>query len=158
MTIPQSQRGPQGRTTHGAIYRKASSTCLWSTQPSRRKAPRRWETIAVSESYINKECRNIWVWNDIIFRNVYKEDTDKNLFIGTNLRYLFRKMKLRISTIWQCSSLISVSLALHLTNSHQEVLKLQQNASCKLILVSRNPTVKKFWISDLPRACLIRST
>lgn len=71
------------------------------------------------------------------------ENTDKNL-IGTNLRYLFRKMKLRISTIWQCSSLISVSLALHLTNSHQEVLKLQQNASCKLILVSRNPTVKKF--------------
>lgn len=32
-------------------------------------------------------------WNDIIFRNVYKEDIDKN-FIGKNLRYLFRKMKL----------------------------------------------------------------
>lgn len=49
--------------------------------------------MEVSESYINKECRNIGVETTSLSDLYINENTDKNL-LGTNLRYLFRKMKL----------------------------------------------------------------
>lgn len=45
------------------------------------------------ESYINKECRNIGVEMILLLDLCINENIDKN-FIGINLRYLFRKMKL----------------------------------------------------------------